>query len=175
MGHLVERKGFHHLVRALPRILETHDDVHLAIVGGPGEEGDFSTALEAAIAETGVADRVRLVGAAGPDVLALWYSAADVFCLASAKEGRPNVVIEALACGTPVVATRVWGTPELIPDESIGLLVDDVSPEPLGDALTDALSRSWDRGVVAAAVEHLDWRSTAERIEEILAHEGEPA
>jgi glycosyltransferase involved in cell wall biosynthesis len=169
VGHLVERKGFHHLVRALPRVLETHEDAHVAIVGGPGEEGDFTDGIERAIAEAGVADRVTLAGAAGPDRLALWYSAADVFCLASAREGRPNVVIEALACGTPVVATRVWGTPELVASEHVGALVDSVDPETLGDALADALSRDWDRTMVAAAVATLDWGATAARIEEILA------
>ena len=68
--------------------------------------------LQRMIAECGVGERVLMPGAVAHEDLALWYSAADVFCLASAKEGRANVLLEALACGTPVVATEVGGVPE---------------------------------------------------------------
>jgi len=88
--------------------------------------------------------------------------------LASAKEGRPNVVLEAMACGTPVVATRVWGTPELVCTEDLGRLVDSVEPEELGGALSWALDNSWDRARIAAHAGRFTWDSAAEIVERTL-------
>ncbi|MCA9751453.1 MAG: glycosyltransferase [Gemmatimonadetes bacterium] len=168
VGHLVERKGFHHVVRALPRVLRDAPDARLVIVGAPGEEGDFTAGVETAIRETGLEDRVRLVGAVRNEELAPWYSAADLFVLASAKEGRPNVVLEALACGTPVVATRVWGTPELVSRPEVGRLVDRVDPETLGEALAWGLTRPWNRDVIASHAGSFSWESAAEIVEREL-------
>ena len=168
VGHLVERKGFHELVRALPHVVARHPGVKLAIVGGPGEEGDFRAGIRRAIEETGMGDRVILPGAADGDDLPRWYSAADVFCLASAKEGRPNVVLEALASGIPVVATRVWGTPELLADPGHGILVDSTAEGILGGALSDALGRAWDREGIARFGSRFRWETTAEEIETVL-------
>jgi glycosyltransferase involved in cell wall biosynthesis len=168
VGHLVERKGFHHVVRALPRVAREHPGVRLAIVGGPGEEGDFRDGIRRAIAEAGVADRVVLAGAVGHEALPTWYAAADVFCLASAKEGRPNVVLEALASGVPVVATRVWGTPELVEDGTHGILVDGTDDASLGAALSAALGRAWDRDAIGAYARQFRWDAAAERIERAL-------
>jgi glycosyltransferase involved in cell wall biosynthesis len=172
VGHLVERKGFHHLVRALPVVLRRFPDARLAIVGAPGEEGDFSAGIRAAIREAGVNERVLLSGAVAHAELRPWYSAADVFCLASAKEGRPNVLLEALASGTPVVATRVWGTPEIVSDERWGVLVDGVEPQVLGEALTKALERSWDREALAARGRSFSWDATAGEVLRILERMG---
>ena len=169
VGHLVERKGFHHLIRALSRVRKEGEDARLVIVGAPGEEGDFTRGIEAAIEETGQRENVRLAGAVGHDGLADWYSAADVFCLASEKEGRANVVLEALACGTPVVTTNVWGAPELVSEESLGLLVDGVDPETLGGALTEALGRTWDRARITAHAARFSWAAAAETIEASLS------
>lgn len=169
VGHLVERKGFHHIVRALPRVAERHPRVRLVIVGAPGEEGDFTAGIWTAIREAGVADRVSLVGAVRHDRLALFYSAADVFCLASAKEGRPNVVLESIACGTPVVATRVWGTPEILDADWLGILVDDTDPETLGGALSRALDTRWDRKRIAEKSRDFSWEAGAERVERALS------
>lgn len=169
VGHLVERKGFHHIVRALPVVLREVPDAHLVIVGAPGEEGDFSDGIRKAILEAGVGDHVRMVGAVAHAELGPWYSAADVLCLASGKEGRANVLLEALACGTPVVATRVWGTPELVSDEGYGCLLDSVEPSVLGPCLADALRRGWSRDAIAAHGRTFSWAAAAESVERALA------
>jgi len=168
-GHLVERKGFHHVVRALPRVLARHPAVRLVIAGAPGEEGDHTARIRAAIRDAGVEERVTLAGGLPPERLALWYSAADVFCLASAKEGRPNVLLEAIACGCPVVATRVWGTPEIVSGDWLGILVDSTAPDVLGDALVRALDTAWDRGRIAERANEFSWQEGAERVERVLA------
>jgi glycosyltransferase involved in cell wall biosynthesis len=164
VGHLVRRKGFDRLIRAFPRVLAAHPTARLAIVGAKGEEGDFTKEIERAIRECRLEDRVHLPGAVPHDALAPWYAAADLFCLASKKEGRANVLLEAMACGTPIVATSIWGTPEIVRDESLGILVDDANPEALGAAMAQALSKSWDRDRIAESAKRFDWNETARQI-----------
>jgi glycosyltransferase involved in cell wall biosynthesis len=168
VGHLVERKGFHHVVRALPRVRAEHPGARLVIVGAPGEEGDSTAALRTAIREAGVEDAVTLAGAVPNEELGPWYSAADVFCLASEKEGRANVLLEALASGTPVVATGVWGTPEVVSSDAVGYLVDATDPETLGAALAKALSAEWNRETIAAHARGFSWETTAETVDRTL-------
>jgi hypothetical protein len=83
----------------------------------------------------------RMVGGiAVPNAELRWYySAADVFCLASEKEGWPNVILESLACGTPVVAAATWGVPEVLPTEDYGLLVKDREPGAFSERIGEAL------------------------------------
>ncbi|GJM44160.1 MAG: glycosyl transferase family 1 [Gemmatimonadota bacterium] len=172
VGHLVERKGFHHIVRALPTVVAQHSRARLVIVGAPGEEGDFSGPLQAAVREVGMEDRVRFVGAVNHDQLGKWYTAADVFCLASAKEGRANVLLESIACGTPVVATGVWGTPEIVSEDHLGILVEATTPDVLGGALAQALGRSWDRDRIAAHASRFSWDEAAATVERVLLSMG---
>jgi glycosyltransferase involved in cell wall biosynthesis len=103
VGALVALKGFDHLIDAIA--LLSDKQAKLFVIG----EGPERVALEARIAKCKLADRVFLVGSRPQTELADWYSAADLFCLASSREGCPNVVIEAMACGTPVVAAGVGG------------------------------------------------------------------
>ncbi len=125
VGHLVERKGHHILIEALALLKARRLPVPtLAIVGAPSEEGDYSSVLRELITRHGLEGEVILAGEQSPEMLPYWYSAADALCLASSKEGWANVLLEALACGTPVIGTRVWGTPEVISHESLGILVE---------------------------------------------------
>lgn len=166
VGHLVERKGFHHIVRALPRVRQKYPEALLVIVGGAGEEGDYSAGIRQAVDENGLTAFVKFAGAVAHDDLAPWIAAADVFCLASEKEGRANVLLEALACGTPIVATRVWGTPEIVNHDSLGILVDSVDPETLGGAIGEALSRTWERSEIVQSSRRFSWDAAAKTIHE---------
>jgi glycosyltransferase involved in cell wall biosynthesis len=168
VGHIVERKGFHHVIRAWPRVREAHPGARLVIVGAPGEEGNFTNGIRRAMAEAGVGEAVQLTGAVPHEELGTWYSAADAFCLASEKEGRANVLLEALASGTPVVATRVWGTPEIVSSDDVGILVPDVAPATLAGAIAEALSREWDRDAISAEGRRFSWERTAELVEDSL-------
>lgn len=119
VGHLVQRKGQHLLLEALAQAHAPGQRPLLVLVG-QGPDGD---ALRAQAARLGLGGDVRFVGAVHPRQLPDWYRAADALVLPSLREGWPNVVLEALACGTPVLATAVWGTPEILSGCRAGLLV----------------------------------------------------
>ncbi len=118
VGHLIERKGHHHAIRALASLPETD-----LVIAGAGPERE---ALEKLAAQTGVIDRVRFLGLMDQQRLSRLYSALDALVLASSREGWPNVLLEAMACGTPVVASRVWGIPEVVAAPEAGVLMPSV-------------------------------------------------
>ena len=94
--------------------------------------------------------------------------AADAFCLASRREGCPNVVLEALACGLPVVATRVGAVPEVVPSERYGVVVPADDAAALAAALERALATEWDRDAIAAWGRSRSWGRVAEELGEIF-------
>ena len=130
VGRLSSEKGFDLLIRAVDSLLTAGFDLEL-LIAGEGDQADF---LQKLVSDLGRSDRVRLLGYHS-DPAAL-YQAMDVFALSSHREGLPNVLLEAMAMGVPVVATKVAGVPALVRDGQNGLLVDAGS----ADALTMALS-----------------------------------
>ena len=135
VGLLVPVKGVEILLEAL-EAWQGESNWTCLLVG----DGPLSDELKARCVELGVADAVRFVGRRPSGEIPQWMQAADVLVLPSYSEGRPNVVLEAQACGLPVVATRVGGTPELVCDGETGVLVDSGSAEQLRIAL-DALRK----------------------------------
>jgi teichuronic acid biosynthesis glycosyltransferase TuaC len=115
VGHLIERKGHDFVIRALAQL----PGWRLFIAG----DGPERARLEALAAAGGVADRVTFLGRRNQDELVQLYNAVDMLVLASDREGWANVLLEAMACGTPVVATRIWGTPEVVATPEAGVLV----------------------------------------------------
>ena len=177
VGHLVERKGFHLLVEALHLLQQRgQDNAFLVIVGGPGEEGNYLPVIQERIRSLGLEDSVHLAGAQLNSTLRTWYNSADVFCLASSKEGWANVLLESLACGTPGVATDVWGTPEVISSDEYGLLVER-DPQSIADGLEAALTRDWDRNAISEYALGHTWDRVADRVLDNFstALGGEPA
>jgi glycosyltransferase involved in cell wall biosynthesis len=166
VGHLVERKGHHLVLEAMRRIKQRDGTVfYYVIVGAPGEEGNTLPALRQQVADCGLSNDVLFAGAVLNEELGDWYSAADASCLASAKEGWANVLLESLACGTPVVATNVWGTPEVIREGEHGALVERTA-ESIAGGLVAALSRAWDRGALTRYARSFNWSDVARRVVE---------
>ncbi|HET7566345.1 MAG TPA: glycosyltransferase [Gaiellaceae bacterium] len=126
-------------------------------------------ATAVAVGTPGTGERIRFVGEHDPAGVAEWLAAADVFCLPSLAEGMPVSVMEALASGRPVVATRVGGIPDQVEDGVTGLLVPPGDSDALADALRRALDRSWDEQAIRAASERFWWSRIAPRIAAVYA------
>lgn len=138
VGRLVPEKGLRELLDAMTTLAPQRPRLQLALVG----EGPMRTELETRIAAD-PALRVHLAGAQGPHEVARWMAASNLVTLPSYSEGHPNVLVEALACARPVVATPVGGIPEVV-DADCGLLVAARDPVALAAGLRDALDRPWD-------------------------------
>ena len=165
VGFLVERKGHHLVIEALARLRQQWPKARLIIVG----EGEERPRLQALVDRLGLGDAVHLAGAVPNEQMARWYSAADLLVLASSREGWANVLLESMACGTPVVATRIWGTPEVVADPVAGTLFEPRSAE----ALAEGLRRQWaampDRQAVRAYAENFGWDATSQAQVELFS------
>ncbi len=160
VGHLIERKDHDLIVRALPLL----PDMDLVIVG----EGPLRQRLLDTAARLRVAGRVRIVGHVSQAELAIWYTAADISILTSRHEGMPNVVLESLACGTPVVATVVEGVPELIDSAAAGRLVMQRTPEALAAAVRRLAGGLPPREATRAHAMTLGWGPTIEGLRAVI-------
>ena len=158
VGYLIERKGHHLLLQAMPEILKHYPHARLVVVG----DGDMRGALLQLARDLQIEAHVTFAGAIAQAELKHWYSAADVFVLASSREGWANVLLESMACGTPVVATRIWGTPEVVTDERVGLLVDHRNAEAFAAAVSRLLAHPPDRSQVRSYAEGYSWESTSQ-------------
>lgn len=147
VGRLVETKGLRELLDAFRRLANTSPDLALALVG----DGTMREELERTVAALGLSDRVLMPGGVAPKEVAQWICAADLLTLPSWSEGYPNVVVEAVACGRPVVATDVGGTREIV-NAGNGLLIAPRDAPALADALARALDANWDHTAIAAAI-----------------------
>ena len=125
-------------------------------------EGDWSAQIRQSAVDAGVVDHVRFLGPMKPDDLRVPLSAADVFVLATRYEGWANVFLEAMACGQPVVTTRVGGNPEVVASDDVGVLVPFDDQPALTAALDAALARPWDRAKVRAYAEANTWDQRVE-------------
>jgi glycosyltransferase involved in cell wall biosynthesis len=159
VGHLIERKGHHLVIEALAALLPQHPDARAVIVG----EGEERARLEALARRLGVADRVMLTGSLPQTDLPRWYSAADVLVLASSREGWANVLLEAMACGTPVVATNIWGTPEVVASPQAGVLVEGRSGAGLAAGVERLLGARPAPGDVRTYAEGFSWDETSQK------------
>jgi glycosyltransferase involved in cell wall biosynthesis len=152
VGHLTKRKGHDIVIESLQNL----PDVDLLIVG----EGEEKHRLQVLARSIDVADRVRFLGVIRQDQLKEYYSAADALVLASSREGLANVLLEAIACGTPVVATNVWGTPEVIRSPEAGVLMEHRTPEALVEAVRALLANYPDRKATERYAQRFTWAQT---------------
>ena len=170
VGKLLPVKGFQYLIPAFADIAPRFPNARLYIIG----EGNFRSELERLVEKMKIQDRVFLIGSRPNEELKYWFSAAEASCLVSSREGWPNVLQESLACGTPVVATRVWGAPEVITSPDLGILVEQNVPA-IASALDSAMSRRWDRNAIATHGRERTWEVVASEVDEYLAQSVEDA
>lgn len=154
VGHLIERKGHHLVIEALSHI----SDAILLIAG----EGPERKKLENLTQTTNTTDRVRFLGSLSQTELCEYYGAASLSVLASSREGWANVLLESMACGTPVVATNIWGTPEVVQSEQAGVLVERNALK-IKDGIQSLLQQLPNRQDTRLYAENFKWFSTSEK------------
>jgi len=160
VGALKSAKGHDIAIRFVHQL----PNARLVIIG----RGPDKAVLNKLAVQLGIADRVILTGALDPEALRTWYKAADAIILMSEREGMPNVILESLACGTPVLATAVGGIPELLTDPSCGELVSERS----ADSLISAWQRLSHRGINSERIRRFatrfSWQDTIDRLHVLM-------
>jgi len=152
VGNLVPLKGHALTLKALAGL----PDEKLVIIG----DGDLKKPLRKLSQTLGIADRVSFIAHADQAKLVHHYQGAKATILMSAMEGLPNVVLESLACGIPVIATNVGGIPEVVNDRN-GILLTERSEKALSQALQDFSTKQWHQKKIAATVKDFDWNKVA--------------
>jgi len=161
ISRLSSEKGMEFLLEAMKML--TTANVKLVLVGnGPlyGTLNDF-------VIKYNLSDKVHFIGTVPHEDLHLWYNAADAFCLSSLWEGCPNVVIESLACGTPVVSSDVGAVPHFVND-SCGMVVPRGDAVSLSKSLDKALNSIWDQRVISDAITLREWSEVAENVIDVF-------
>lgn len=155
VGNLVALKGHDRIIESLSEL----PGAHLFIAGsGPDAE-----ALQKLAKVNKMEDRVRLLGPLPQETLREYYGACDALVLASSREGWANVLLEAMACGTPVVASRVGGTPEVVSSPAAGVLMASNTPEGIAQGVNALRANYPAPGATRAYAEKFSWADTTRR------------
>ena len=157
IGALVERKGFHRIIEIMPDLMRTSPELHYLVVGGAGVEGDWSEKLKSQVYDFQLQNNVHFLGAMLPAELKKVLSAADIFVLSTRNEGWANVILEAMACGLPVIATDVGGNSEVISNQDIGKVIPFDEPIALKNAINEALEKKWNRQIIIQYAKDNSW------------------
>ncbi|WP_458098312.1 glycosyltransferase [Roseomonas sp. WA12] len=160
VGSLIRRKGHHIAIAALRRL----PDAQLAIAGA----GPLEQRLRAQAEQEGVTNRVIFLGELPQQVLRNAMGAADALVLCSDREGIANVLMEANSCGTPVIATPIWGSPEVVSAADAGVLMCDRSPQALVAAVQRLFSCLPDRAATRRHALRFDWAATTQQHQAVL-------
>lgn len=158
IGRMDLRKGLRELVEASAKLRTTHPKLQVYMVG----EGPDRPQIVQAIESAGATNYIHTLPPCQPDDVAVWMAAANLVTLPSYMEGCPNVVLEALACGRPVVATRVGGIPEIMSD-ACGRLIPPRDADALAQALNAVLSLEWDASSLSAHWSR-SWNTVAQEL-----------
>lgn len=154
VGLLIERKGHHLVIEALKQV----PDATLLLAGsGPDRQ-----ILEDLAGRLGVQDRVRFLGSVDQKTLCDIYNCADISILASSREGWANVLLESMACGTPVLGSAVWGTPEVIASPDAGLLLESRDAKGIASGIGRLRRAMPQRAATRRYAEQFDWQSTTD-------------
>ncbi|MCG8632239.1 MAG: glycosyltransferase [Desulfobacterales bacterium] len=157
VGGLVRRKGFHRVLKCIPDLAGEFPDLRYIIAGGASAEGDEEAYLRRLAKELDIERHVVFTGPVPPEKLKSPLSAADLFVLASSNEGWANVILESMACGTPVLATDVGGNAEVVCSENLGAIVPFQDRTALTKGLRRGLEKRWDRREIISYAEENHW------------------
>ncbi len=135
VGRMIDCKGQRYLIDSLPFILRDEPSMQLVFVG----DGKLRSSLEKQVQSLGLKERVMFAGTQDHAAIPKWLQSADVFALPSLRDGSPNVILEAMACGLPIVSTPVNGLSEMVRDGVNGLLVPPESSVELAGKINEVL------------------------------------
>ena len=163
VGSLFREKGCMELVKAFSQLDPAKNNLRLVFVGQGGMLGQLKAEAQA----LGVEEYVRFVGRVLHADLGPWFAASDLTTLPSYNEGVPNVIMESMSCGVPVVSSDVGGIPEVLTDFA-GIMVPAKNVIALTDGLKQALARSWDADAIRRHAGTYTWKNTVDQIESIM-------
>ncbi len=154
VGHLIERKGHELVIGALPSLPHFR-----LLIAGDGPERARLERLSSALK---VSERVSFLGAVPHEQLHRIYAAADALVLASSREGWPNVLLESMACGTPVVASNIWGNPEVVARPEAGVLMGERSAAGVAEGVRRLFGALPAREATRRYAEEFSWDATSQ-------------
>ncbi len=160
IGRMTQVKDPLCLVEAVKLLRQKRDDVRAVFLG----DGELLEPVKQVVARDGLTESVQILGNRPYTELPLWMNACNVLVSTSRYESFGLVLLEALACGTPVVASRVGGIPDLVRDGEQGILVPPGDPSSLARAIAQALDRAWDRHALRRHAEAYSWGRVAGEI-----------
>lgn len=175
VGYLIERKGFEYIIRAMPQVLDEHANARLKIVGS----GPLESELKELIYELELGDEVEIVNNISDDELLMVYNSADLFVLSSIVDSQGNteglgvVLLEAMACGLPVMGSNVGGIPDIITNNEIGVLVEEKDVHGISEAIKKLIKDKELRTILSKngfnLVKHnFNWETIAKRYIEVF-------
>lgn len=164
VARLDQVKGLQLLLPAVRQISASQQNIALYLIG----DGPQRQELEKMADRLGLRNQVHFVGVRANEELKYWYSAADVSCLMSSREGWPNVLLESLACGTPVVASNIEGVRDVIISEDLGLLVER-SPGSIAEGVNGALRKVWCPEKLVSYARSRTWELIGREVDEYLS------
>jgi glycosyltransferase involved in cell wall biosynthesis len=159
-SRLDEKKGLSYLLTAFKNVLCNESHCLLVLIGC----GPYRKHLEQKVIDLGLQDRVVFTGFRPHTEIVKWMSACDLVVHPSLSEGSPLPVYEALACGKPIIASRIGGIPELIISGDYGLLVPPADSEALRTALLSGFRKEWDRERIRNHAEQFTWAHVADQL-----------
>ncbi|WP_438863378.1 glycosyltransferase family 4 protein [Neptunicella sp.] len=154
VGNLIELKGHHLIIEALTQL----PNIHLCIAG----HGPLENSLKKQVKELNLDNRVTFLGLLNQQQLRDYYAASDALVLASSREGWANVLLESMACGTPVIATAIWGTPEVVASKEAGLLIPERNVEQIRHTIQQLVEHPPVRSSVRQYAEQFSWQHTSD-------------
>jgi len=160
VANLLPIKGLNYLLSAYSDVKKEFENSLLILVG----DGPLRSELIGIAHKLGFEQNLRMVGNQPHQLIPLWMNAADLLVLPSLNEGFGAVVLESLACGTPVVATRVGGIPDALGPETNGILVDKGDSKALANAIIFGLKRKWNKEKLVEYARQFTWEFIADRL-----------
>ncbi|VAW65934.1 Glycosyltransferase [hydrothermal vent metagenome] len=163
VGRLSLEKCVSSLIKSAARLIKQDYSFNLYIVG----DGPLRNELESLTEKLNIKQQVHFIGNVEHDEIINWMGACNYFCLPSLREGCPNVVLEALSCGRPVIASKVGAIPDVVSDSS-GILFSPDDIDSICDAFKSAFDRQWDEKRIAESVKKLSWDHAAKKYIDIF-------